>query len=46
MSYGGTTEEVDLEQYPNAKALVERCKDFFAEIDDLWAYLCLNPDLG
>jgi len=46
MSYGGTNEEVDLEQYPNAKALVERCKDFFAEIDDLWAYLYLYPVSG
>lgn len=35
MSYEGTNEEVDLERYPNAKALVERCSDFFAEIGDL-----------
>ncbi|KAK5096972.1 hypothetical protein LTR70_006271 [Exophiala xenobiotica] len=35
MSYEGRSEEVDLEKYPNAKALVERCKDFFAETDDL-----------
>lgn len=35
MSYDGRSEEVDLEEYPNAKALVERCKDFFAETDDL-----------
>lgn len=27
--------EVDLEQWPNANALVETCKKFFAEIEDL-----------
>jgi hypothetical protein len=35
MSYEGTTEEVDLEKYPNAKALVETCKQFFHEVQDL-----------
>jgi hypothetical protein len=33
-SYDGNT-GVDLEKYPTAKALVERCKDFFAEIQNL-----------
>lgn len=27
--------EVDLDQYPNARSLVEACKKFFAEIEDL-----------
>lgn len=27
--------QVDLEQWPNAKALVETCKQFFSEIEDL-----------
>lgn len=43
MSYGGTTEEVDLEQYPNAKALVDRCKDFFAEVEDLYVSFLRIP---
>lgn len=29
------SEQVDLEQHPNAKALVETCKKFFSEIEDL-----------
>jgi hypothetical protein len=33
-SYDGNT-GVDLEKYPTAKALVERCIDFFTEVQDL-----------
>jgi hypothetical protein len=33
-SYDGN-EGVDLDKYPTAKALVERCRDFFAEVQDL-----------
>lgn len=35
ISYQGTTEEVNLEKYPTAKALVDRCKKFFDEVSDL-----------
>jgi hypothetical protein len=28
--------EVDLEKHPTAKALVERCKEFFAEVENLY----------
>lgn len=36
MSYEGTTEEVDLEQFPNAKALYDNCLQFFGEVDNLY----------
>ena len=35
MSYEHTTEEVDLEKYPNAKALVQVSEKFFKEVEDL-----------
>lgn len=35
MAYEGGSFEVDLAQHPTAKALVERCKEFFAEVQNL-----------
>jgi hypothetical protein len=29
------TTEVDLAQHPNARKLVQRCQDFFAEVENL-----------
>ena len=31
-------EEVDLDQHPNAKALVDRCREFFSEVEDLYVH--------
>ena len=42
MSYEGTTEEVDLQQYPNAQVLYDSCLQFFSEIDNLYA---CDPDM-
>lgn len=36
MSYEYTTEEVDLNVHPTAKKLVDVCKEFFAEINNLY----------
>lgn len=30
------TVEVDLDQHANARKLLERCQDFFAEVENLW----------
>lgn len=32
------TDGVDLEQWPNAQRLLDRCRDFFAEVEDLYAF--------
>ncbi|KAK7211206.1 hypothetical protein V2G26_018384 [Clonostachys chloroleuca] len=34
-TFGDAKDEVDLEKYPTAKALVQRCAEFFAEVQDL-----------
>ena len=34
--------EVDLEKYPTAKALVERCKEFFAEVENLYEQVSMS----
>ena len=31
-------QEVDLETYPTAARLVKRCRDFFAEVEDLYVH--------
>jgi hypothetical protein len=31
------TVEVDLAQYPNARKLLQRCQDFFAEVENLYS---------
>ena len=33
--YGGNREDVDLEKYPTAKKLVEKCIEFFDEVQNL-----------
>ena len=35
MSYEGTAEQVDLNQYPNAQTLVNSCKQFMKEVENL-----------
>ena len=35
-TFGDAKEEVDLDKYPTAKALVQRCAEFFDEIQDLY----------
>lgn len=32
--------EVDLKAYPTAQQLVDTCREFFAEVEDL----CVSPD--
>lgn len=32
---GAPNVEVDLDQYANARKLLERCQDFFAEVENL-----------
>lgn len=38
-TFGDAKEEVDLETFPTAKALVERCAEFFAEVQDLYVLI-------
>ena len=35
MSYDPNNQEVDLDKFPTAKLLVDRCKEFFAEVQNL-----------
>ena len=35
MAYEGSNLAVDLEKHPTAKALVGRCKEFLAEVQNL-----------
>lgn len=39
-TFGDAKDEVDLEKYPTAKALVQRCAEFFAEVQDLYVASC------
>jgi hypothetical protein len=35
--YGGNREDVDLDAYPTAKKLVEKCVEFFDKVQNLYA---------
>ena len=35
-TFSDEREEVDLDKYPTAKALVQRCSEFFTEVKNLY----------